>query len=153
MQFDYVKMHGTGNRILVVDEREKHTPPPDPDTIRRLGNATTGPGFDQLMWVTAAQAPDTIAAYRVFNADGSEVQQCGNGARCVAIALAREAAVPRAFTLESPAGPVSVAIRDDGQVSVSMGAPAFDPPRIPFVADAEQLQYSLSYRWATRTAF
>jgi diaminopimelate epimerase len=143
MQFDYVKMHGTGNRILVVDQREKNMPPPDSATLRRLGNEATGPGFDQLMWVTAAQHPGNIAAYRVFNADGTEVEQCGNGVRCIALALAREASVPREFTLESPAGPVSAAILDDGQVAISMGAPAFEPARIPFVADEEQLQYSL----------
>mgnify|MGYP001823251861 CR=1 FL=1 len=143
MQFDYLKMHGTGNRILVVDQREESMQPPDSVTLRRLGSAATGPGFDQLMWVTAAQHSGNIAAYRVFNADGSEVEQCGNGVRCVAAALAREASVPREFTLESPAGPVSAAILDDGQVSISMGAPAFEPARIPFVADEEQLQYSL----------
>ena len=143
MQFNYLKMHGTGNRILVVDQREKNMPPPDSATLRQLGNAATGPGFDQLMWVTAAQHPGDLAAYRVFNADGSEVEQCGNGVRCVARALARDASVPREFTLESPTGTVSAAILDDGQVSISMGAPAFDPARIPFIADNEQLLYSL----------
>jgi diaminopimelate epimerase len=137
MQFDYVKMHGTGNRILVVDQREKNMPPPDSATLRRLGNEATGPGFDQLMWVTAAQHPGNIAAYRVFNADGTEVEQCGNGVRCIALALAREASVPREFTLESPAGPVSAAILSSCSTR--------------WRSTGSNLKSSL-YQWATRTA-
>jgi diaminopimelate epimerase len=143
MHIDYIKMHGTGNRILVVDQRERNAPPPDAATLRQLGNPATGPGFDQLLWVTAAKVAGNIAAYRVFNADGSEVEQCGNGVRCVAWALSRQPKAPRAFTLESPAGPVSAAILDDGQVSISIGAPVFEPARIPFIADEEKLQYPL----------
>jgi len=143
MHIDYLKMHGTGNRILVVDQRKQNASPPDSATLQRLGNAETGPGFDQLLWVTAATTPGNLAAYRVFNADGSEVEQCGNGVRCVAWALSREKTAPRAFVLESPAGPVSAAILDDGQVSISMGAPQFDPAEIPFTADDEQLLYKL----------
>ncbi len=143
MRFDYLKMHGTGNRILVVDARGKDAPPPGADALRELADAATGPGFDQLLWVTAAPGADSLAAYRVFNADGSEVEQCGNGARCLAYALAREPGAPRAFTLASPAGPVSAAILDDGDVSISMGVPVTDPPRIPFVADEERLLYPL----------
>ena len=88
MQLDYFEMHGTGNRILVVDQRTHNLQPPDLATIRQLGQGIIGPAFDQMMWVTTAVDPDHAASYRVFNADGSEVEQCGNGVRCVARFLA-----------------------------------------------------------------
>ncbi|NNF40875.1 MAG: diaminopimelate epimerase, partial [Woeseiaceae bacterium] len=143
MQVAYVKMHGTGNKILVVDQRHQQRPPPAPSQLRELASDATGPGFDQLMWVGVATDPAHKASYRVFNADGSEVQQCGNGVRCVARLLANETGLPEAFTLESPAGPVSARVRDDGQVTVSMGAPEFEPANIPFLADQRALRYPL----------
>ena len=141
MQFDYLKMHGAGNRILVVDDRRSDRPPPAPDDLRRLADEATGPGFDQLMWVMPARRGDAAASYRVFNADGSEVEQCGNGVRCVARMLARTSD-DTTFLLESPAGPVEARI-DGEQVSVSMGRPVFEPGRIPFVADNDELTYEI----------
>jgi len=135
-------MQGTGNRIVVVDQREKKLPPPSPLRLRELGNEFTGPGFDQLMWVSQSRDAAHAASYRVFNADGSEVEQCGNGVRCVARILARDSQHATAFTLESPAGPVSTRV-DDNLVSVSMGTPEFEPARIPFVADARSTCYAL----------
>ena len=148
MQFAFLKMHGTGNRIVVVDERGQNRPPPGPEQRISLGNESTGPGFDQLMWVGPAADPDTAASYRVFNADGSEVEQCGNGVRCVAWMLARENrgkgnGGPAEFKLESPAGLVEVRIIGDNRVAVSMGPPEFLPDRIPFVADERSPSYSL----------
>ena len=143
MQVSYLKMQGTGNKILVVDQRQDKLPPPDPLTLRQLGDDATGPGFDQLMWVRPPENAMHQASYRVFNADGSEVEQCGNGVRCVARALARDLELPCSFTLESPAGPVSAKVGDDGLVSVSMGSPEFDPARIPFLADARGAHYTL----------
>jgi diaminopimelate epimerase len=143
MQLDFLKMHGTGNRIVVVDERATNRPPPDISQRQRLGNDTTGPGFDQLMWVGPASNPGMDASYRVFNADGSEVEQCGNGARCVVRMLARGGSGKSRYLLESPAGPVEAELLDDNRVAVNMGCPEFEPPRIPFEADAVAEQYSL----------
>ncbi len=143
MQVSYFKMHGAGNKILVVDRRQKKLPTPAPAKLRELGDEATGPGFDQLMWVSAPENAVHKASYRVFNADGSEVEQCGNGVRCVARVLARELQLPCSFTLESPAGPVSAKVGDDGLVSVSMGSPEFDPVRIPFLAEARGPHYLL----------
>ena len=95
------------------------------------------------MWVTMAKDPTHLASYRVFNADGSEVEQCGNGVRCVARILAGDRQSSDAFTLESPAGLVSARLIEGGRVSVSMGAPEFEPGRIPFVAEKRSLPYSL----------
>jgi diaminopimelate epimerase len=143
MQVSYSKMQGTGNKILVVDQRQENLPPPAPSKLREFGDDATGPGFDQLMWVSPPENAVHKASYRVFNADGSEVEQCGNGVRCVARVLAQDRELPCCFTLESPAGPVSAEVGDDGLVSVSMGSPEFDPVRIPFVADAREAHYVL----------
>jgi len=143
MQVAYFKMQGTGNKILVVDQRRLNLPPPPPSTLRRLGNEATGPGFDQMMWLSRPENPEHAASYRVFNADGSEVEQCGNGVRCVASILAMNQPQPNGLILESPAGLVTARFGDDGLVSVSMGTPEFEPARIPFVADAYAPHYRL----------
>jgi diaminopimelate epimerase len=136
-------MQGAGNQIVVVDQRVGAHPPPAPEVIRKLGHGGTGPGFDQLMWVGPAAGTAAVASYRVFNRDGSEVQQCGNGVRCVAWMLARDASPAGPMLLESPAGPVEAVVREDGLVAVNMGAPEFEPDRIPFIADKRQERYEL----------
>ncbi|MEL7185207.1 MAG: diaminopimelate epimerase [Pseudomonadota bacterium] len=141
MEVPYLKMHGTGNLILVVDQRDANLPPPDAEKLKVLGDDTTGPGFDQLMWVSAAKNASAIASYRVFNADGSEVEQCGNGVRCVASYLAGGTA--RDFTLQSPVGDIGARVAADGQVSVSMGAPSFEPSSVPFNAPQAADHYTI----------
>lgn len=143
MLLSYLKMQGAGNQIVVVDQRAEGHPPPDPAVIRRLGHGGTGPGFDQLMWVGPATQNTAAASYRVFNRDGSEVEQCGNGVRCIARMLARDDTIGESMLLEGPAGPVEAVVREDGLVSVNMGAPEFEPGRIPFVADQRQDRYEL----------
>lgn len=144
MQIPYRKMHGTGNRILIVDQRLDKRPPPGIDKIRAWGNDQTGPGFDQMMWILPASRASSIASYRVFNSDGSEVEQCGNGVRCIARYLVDRGSTPQAFELQSPAGPVSARVFDNGDVAVSMGSPIFEPSRIPFIADDEADTYTVS---------
>ncbi len=143
MQVPFLKMHGAGNRIVVVDRRGDDMPPPDPDTLRRLGDAATGPGFDQLMWVGPARDASMDASYRVFNADGGEVEQCGNGVRCVAAMLAAQAGGKRDLVLGSSAGPIETHVLDDGTVAVNMGAPVFEPARIPFDAGQQSDRYEI----------
>jgi diaminopimelate epimerase len=137
-------MEGAGNRILVVDQRNGTGIPPAADALRRLGDPATGPGFDQLMWVGPAKDASMIASYRVFNADGSEVEQCGNGVRCIVRMLAAESGAARNFVLESPVGPVEARALDDGQIAVNMGPPRFEPADIPFVAERESAHYTLN---------
>jgi diaminopimelate epimerase len=143
MNVAYTKLHGTGNLILVVDRRHGDAPVPSAEQLRRYGNERTGPGFDQLMWVTSSDDPRHAAAYRVFNADGSEVGQCGNGVRCVAAVLAGTRGHPQSFTLSSPSGPVEARVDDDGLVAVSMGSPVFEPQAIPLVAPERRHRYEL----------
>jgi diaminopimelate epimerase len=144
MKVAYTKMHGTGNKILVVDQRNSNALPPSPEVLRELGKEATGPGFDQLMWVTASDDSVIAADYRVYNADGSEVEQCGNGVRCVAAVLANESGHAQTFLLDSPAGPIEARVDDDGLVAVSMGVPEFEPAAIPFAADELAEHYQLA---------
>lgn len=143
MQLSILNMHGAGNRIAVVDQRQQNLPPPSVEQLRRLGDAATGPGFDQLMWVGPAQDPAMDASYRVFNADGSEIEQCGNGARCIVWMLARDNPDQREFVLESPPGPIEAQVLDDGRIRMNMGTPVFDPARIPFITEVQGRNYDL----------
>jgi len=143
MKIAFTKMHGTGNKIVVVDQRAGNAAIPTAAKLRELGDETTGPGFDQLMWVTASSDTALAASYRIFNADGSEVEQCGNGVRCVASVLANQSGHPQSFSLGSPAGPIEARVDDDGLVSVTMGIPEFDPEKIPFAADEQADRYTL----------
>jgi diaminopimelate epimerase len=136
-------MQGAGNRIMVVDRRNGDVEPPSLTQLRQLGDPATGPGFDQLMWVMPATDASLDARYRVFNADGSEVEQCGNGVRCVARMLARDDANRRDFLLQGPAGTIAARILPDERVAVSMGAPEFEPDRIPFISDTKADSYLL----------
>jgi diaminopimelate epimerase len=142
MQVAYFKMQGAGNKIVVVDQRKENFLPPDAARLRALAREPDGPDFDQLMWVSRPEDPTHAASYRVFNADGSEVEQCGNGVRCVARILAPDMPHTDTFILGSPAGPVSVRVEDD-LVSVSMGNPVFEPDRIPFLAEQSAPHYAL----------
>ena len=143
MQVPYLKMHGTGNQILVVDQRTSNRPPPTPDKLRELGDKTTGPGFDQLLWVNQATSDACRARYRVFNADGSEVEQCGNGVRCVARALAGGDGRAQEFVLESPAGHIEARVMSDGLVAVSMGTPIFEPSQVQLQVLGESVDVSV----------
>jgi diaminopimelate epimerase len=142
MSLSYVRMQGAGNRILIVDARNDSVAPPDPARLRCLADEQTGPGFDQLMWLGPPSTPTSAASYRVFNRDGSEVEQCGNGLRCVASLLAA-AAVDRRLRLDSPAGQVEAQLLEDGRISVNMGAPTFAPEEVPFTASGSSLSYGL----------
>jgi diaminopimelate epimerase len=141
MQLAYTLMHGAGNRIAVVDERHGGRQPPAARAIEGL--ALDGPlaDFDQLMWLLPAQEPGAELAYRVFNADGSEVEQCGNGVRCVAWLVAGDDDRPLRF--ESPAGPIDARVVSPGRVTVDMGKPRFEPAALPFTADNTRERYEI----------
>jgi diaminopimelate epimerase len=152
MPLAYLKMQGAGNDIVVIDQRRDGRPPPSPARLRALADTASGPGFDQLMWVGPAAEPSMDASYRVFNADGSEVEQCGNGIRCVAWLLARDSGQRTTFRLEGAAGSVEARILADGRVTVNMGAPAFEPALVPFTADGAAAQYAIDVDGETITA-
>ena len=141
MQLSFRKMHGAGNDFLVVDQREGAQDELTPEAIRQLSDRRLGVGFDQLMLISPPRDADSVADYRVFNADGSEVEQCGNGVRCVAWVISQDG--EQEFTLGSPAGPVAVRILGENSVSVNMGPPEFEPANVPFLAESRAPAYKL----------
>lgn len=143
MPVDFVKMHGLGNDFIVID-RAPNEPLPSAARWQALSDRHTGIGFDQALVLEHARTPGARAAYRVFNADGSEVEQCGNGVRCVAWLLQlRQPLAGDEMLLDSGAGPVRARVRAAGMVSVDMGIPDFKPAALPFDAPAEALRYSV----------
>ena len=138
-------MQGLGNDFFVFD-----APATAADTrlaaskLAQIADRHTGVGFDQALMLETARDTHNRVFYRNFNADGTEAEQCGNGARCVAAHLyARAPQLGRDFTMESAAGVVHALMREDGSVSVDMGVPNFDPRVIALQAAAEADAYSL----------
>ena len=128
----FTKMEGLGNDFVVVDATR--TPfALSPEEIRRLADRRFGVGCDQVLVVEAPRG-DADFGYRIFNADGGEVEQCGNGARCFVV-YAREHGLTdtREIRVETLGGPIVPTLEDDGEVSVDMGIPRFAPADIPFV--------------------
>ena len=142
MRIDFTKMHGVGNDFVVF-EAPPGAAPPTPDLLRALAERRTGIGFDQALLLEAPRRPGSSVSYRIFNADGDEVEQCGNGARCIAALLHQRGATAHgALSLDSPAGVVHARI-DGAEVSVDMGVPDFQPRSLPFTAEAESDPYPL----------
>jgi len=136
----FSKMHGAGNDFVVLDLRDGRAPP-SPALCRALADRHTGVGCDQILTIETTPTPGVVARYGIFNADGSRAAQCGNGARCVAAWLRRDAhahaaPLPTQFDVESPAGRHAVAFTPDGRVRLDMGRPAFEPSRIPLAGFA-----------------
>jgi diaminopimelate epimerase len=128
MRIEFLKMQGLGNDFLVFDAAAITAQDClDQGTLRALADRHTGVGFDQALMLDAPRDPDSRVFYRVFNSDGTEVEQCGNGARCIAALLySRAPELGRDLTLGSSGGNVRARVRDDGLVSVDMGVPRFD---------------------------
>ena len=141
MKLAFTKMNGLGNDFMVV-EWPGDRPTPDAELIRRWADRRRGVGFDQLLLVTESRSNGAAAAsYRNFNADGGEVEQCGNGVRCLARYLAPRFGTE--LTLVSPAGAVAARVRSADDVSVNLGVPDFRPSALPFLADQERDRYRL----------
>jgi diaminopimelate epimerase len=126
MRIEFLKMQGLGNDFLVFDAAANtHL---EPRLLRALADRHTGVGFDQALMMETPKDPNSRVFYRVFNSDGTEVEQCGNGARCIAALLySRAPELGRELRMGSPGGTVHARVRDDGMVSVDMGVPVFDP--------------------------
>ena len=132
----FSKMHGAGNDFVILDLRDG-LPPPDADMCRVLADRHLGVGCDQLLTIEAPRSAEAIAAYRIWNADGSPSQQCGNGARCVAAWLVRDGVAGDArFLLDSPTGTHLVENLGEHRYRVAMGVPQFEPSAIPLAGFA-----------------
>jgi len=143
MRLAFTKMHGLGNDFIVFDARQPGEVP-SAAVLRRLADRRTGIGFDQALVLMPPGRPGTDVYYRIFNADGSEVEQCGNGARCIARLVASRASTrDRTLVMDSPGGLVNARLRADGLVSVAMGVPNFDPRSLPFEAEREAATYRI----------
>ncbi len=144
MKLRFSKMHGLGNDFMVIDGINQPVAL-DQQQIARWADRRFGIGFDQLLLVEAAGSEDALFRYRIFNADGSEVSQCGNGARCFA-RFVRDKGLTDAMVIpvETHAGLLELKLLDDQQVEVNMGVPRFEPVEIPLDAEQRADLYQLS---------
>jgi diaminopimelate epimerase len=143
MPTPFIKMQGLGNDFVVFDGVARPVFLTS-GKIRRLADRRFGVGCDQVLLIEPATGGGADFRYRIFNADGAEAEQCGNGARCVArFVHDRGLAAGREVVFETLAGPVRTRLEDDGRVSVDMGAPRLDPAQVPFEAPRPQLVYDL----------
>jgi diaminopimelate epimerase len=143
MRVDFTKMHGLGNDFIIFDAPVDGFAP-SRELVQRLSARHTGIGFDQALLLEKPRQPGTAGFYRIFNADGAEVEQCGNGVRCIAALLSRRGAMRNgAITLESAGGLVHARMAGDELVAVDLGVPNFSPGALPFDAPAEAAGYLL----------
>ncbi len=132
MKIRFSKMHGLGNDFVVIDG-VRQAVALSPVQIRFLADRHFGVGCDQLLLVEKAGRPGVDFRYRIFNADGGEVEQCGNGARCFVCFVHEQGLTEKTeIRVETMSGMISPRLEADGNVTVDMGVPVFDPERIPF---------------------
>jgi len=132
MTLRFTKMHGAGNDFVVIDAINQ-TVNLTSDQWRDIANRRFGIGADQILIVEKPTLPGVDFRYRIFNADGGEVEQCGNGARAfVKFVVEKGLTEHREIRVETMSGVIRPRLEDDGRISVDMGAPIFDPERVPF---------------------
>ncbi len=149
----FTKMHGLGNDFMVVDMVTQNARLP-PERVRRLADRRFGVGFDQLLIVEPPTDPDMDFRYRIFNADGSEVEQCGNGARCFARFVRDRRLIGRDLVrVQTGGGNIELQILDNDNVSVNMGIPRLTPSDIPFTAQNQSVLYPLMVDGETLMVF
>ncbi len=143
MRLKFVKMHGIGNDFVVFDAI-RQTVKLTPAQIRHIANRRFGIGCDQLLLVEKSPDGKADFGYRIFNADGGEVEQCGNGARCF-MRFVHDAGLTRnnAVKVRTVCGLLELFLQPDGLVRVNMGVPEFEPRKIPFEAETAALNYKL----------
>lgn len=143
MRISFTKMEGTGNDFVVIDGYSRPLSL-SPAQIRRLADRHFGVGCDQLLVVERPQQSDADFRYRIFNADGGEVEQCGNGARCfVRFVRDKQLTHKDDIVVDTLGGRIRPSLLADGNVSVEMAVPQFEPAAIPFVAERRALVYDL----------
>jgi diaminopimelate epimerase len=144
MQLRFTKMHGLGNDFVVIDAISQSVSL-TPAQLKRLADRRRGVGCDQVLLVESTQRNDCRFAYRIFNADGGEVEQCGNGARCFA-RFVRDRGLTAADRIGvcTAGGRIELLVHADDSVTVDMGPPRLEPADIPFDAAERAIQYSLS---------
>lgn len=149
MELHFSKMQGLGNDFVVLDGINQHVAL-SPEQIRRIADRHFGVGCDQLLVVEAYEGDDADFRYRIFNADGGEVEQCGNGARCFARfvydqGLTQKTTIP----VMTAGGRIVLQIQANGQVTVNMGVPIFEPAQIPLISPQRQTLYTVDIEGQT----
>ena len=141
MRQSFTKMHGLGNDFVVIDATRQPFVP-SADDLRRIADRRFGVGCDQILVVEPASVPDVDFDYRIYNADGSESGQCGNGARCLA-RFVRDKGLSERDTIRvrTQSSVLVLQLLEDGQVRVDMGAPRFEPAEIPLRAAQRETRY------------
>lgn len=137
IKLKFTKMHGAGNDFVVIDgvRQEVYL---TPEQLRFLADRHFGIGCDQILLVKRSQNEEADFRYLIFNADGGEVEQCGNGARCfVRFVHDHKLTSKREIVVETKSGLIYPRLEDDGRVTVNMGAPIFEAARIPFVSETD----------------
>ncbi len=143
MQLNFTKMHGLGNDFVVIDAINQIVDL-DQEQIRFIANRHFGIGCDQVLLVESSVQDDIDFVYRIYNADGGEVEQCGNGARCFATFVREQGLTDqKIISVLTQSGKIILQIEENDQVTVNMGAPILSPKAIPFVANRQKDQYDI----------
>jgi diaminopimelate epimerase len=143
MTLKFTKMHGLGNDFAVIDAINQSVAL-TPEQVQQLADRHFGIGFDQLLLVETATTAAADFRYRIYNADGGEVAQCGNGARCFMKFVRDQGLTDKSrLQVETASGPLQLVQQSDGQISVNMGVPRLEPADIPFVAPGREQTYTL----------
>jgi len=149
MMLRFTKMHGLGNDFVVIDAINQNVAL-SRERVKFLADRHLGIGCDQILVVEPPTQPGVDFRYRIFNSDGGEVEQCGNGARCfVRFVQERGLALKREVRVETRGGVIVPRLEDDGQVTVDMGVPRFKPSELPFLTDSEALVQPLEVEGET----
>jgi diaminopimelate epimerase len=147
MSIVFHKMQGAGNDFVLLDLREQDYPL-DPERAGLISDRHRGVGCDQILVVRKPARPENVACYEIWNSDGSQALQCGNGARCIGLYLELNGEIDgEPFTLESPSGKILMQKCADGQFEVDMGVPDFEPARIPLELVPDDGKYRLESPW------
>lgn len=143
MRIKFTKMHGAGNDFVMIDAISQPVVI-TPERARKLADRHFGVGCDQILIVEPPSQPENDFRYRIFNQDGSEVENCGNGARCFAVFVRlRRLTDKTSIRAETAGGILILRVLEDDQVTVDMGEPVLEPAKIPFLANAQASLYSL----------
>ena len=147
MSIVFHKMHGAGNDFVLLDLREQDYPL-DPKRAGLISDRHRGVGCDQILVVRKPAQPDSVACYEIWNSDGSQALQCGNGARCIGLYLELNGDIDgESFTLESPSGKIAVQRCADEQFEINMGVPDFEPAGVPLSLVPDDGRYRLESPW------
>lgn len=152
MRMRFTKMHGLGNDFVVIDA-VRQSVSLTPQQVRAIADRHFGVGCDQLLVVESTSTPGVDFRYRIFNSDGGEVEQCGNGARCF-VRFVREQGLSDKdeIRVETASGVIAPRLQPDGLVTVDMGVPVLEPARVPFASDSDAIVQALELDGEVRIA-